>query len=172
MFREMVSSASGVQVIVGLDYELSGRLDQDMMPVYPSLKGGGVIHLKNVKLKGFKMMEAVRKSTSRDELKDPDLSGINLKTTVKNNIITLERVKLRILGFRPRFEGQVSLDGDLNIKGRLGLPPFGIFGIPFNVSGTSDTPVVKLKRDKEGNVLEEKEDVEEDEDIPVQENQN
>lgn len=163
LFREMVSSASGVQGIVGLDYSLSGRLDQNMAPVYPSLKGGGVINLKEVKLKGFKLMNAVSSSTERNELKDPELSGINLKTTVNNNIITLERTKLRIVGFRPRFEGQASLDGELNIKGRLGLPPFGIFGIPFTVRGTSDDPVVKLKRDKDGKVLQDKEDVEEDE---------
>ena len=74
LFREMVTSASGVQGIVGLDYTLSGRLDQNMMPVYPSLKGGGVIHLKRVKLKGFKLMNAVSRSTERDNLKDPDLS--------------------------------------------------------------------------------------------------
>lgn len=160
IFREMVTSAAKVKGIVGLDYTLSGRLDQNMHPVLPSLSGGGVINLKKVKLLGFRLMNAVSKSTERDALKDPDLSGINLKTTIKNNIITLQRVKLRIAGFRPRFEGQVSLDGELNIKGRLGLPPFGIFGIPFNVSGTSENPVVKLKRDKSGKVLQEKEDTE------------
>ncbi len=173
VFREMASSASGVKGIAGLDYDLSGRLDQNMRQVFPSLKGGGVLTLKKVKLKGFKLMNAVSRSTEHKELADPDLSGIKVKTTVKNNIITLERTKLRIAGFRPRFEGQVSLDGKLNIKGRLGLPPFGIFGIPFNVSGTSENPVVKLKRDKSGKVLEEKEDTDDEDinDLPVPETQ-
>ncbi len=163
MFRELATSASGVQGIVGMDYTLAGRLNQDMQPVLPSLTGGGVINLKKVKLKGFRLMNAVGNSTGKKELNDPDLSGINIKTTIKNNIITLERTKLRILGFRPRFEGQISLDGELNIKGRLGLPPFGIFGIPFTVSGTSEAPKVKLKKDKNGKVLQEKEDMGEDE---------
>ncbi|MBN8858801.1 MAG: AsmA family protein [Sphingobacteriales bacterium] len=161
MFREMASSASGVQGIVGMDYSLSGRLDQNMYPIYPSLKGGGVLTLKKVKLKGFKLMNAVSHSADYAALKDPDLSGINLKTTISNNVITLDRVKLRIAGLRPRFEGQVSMDGELNIKGRIGLPPLGIIGIPFTVSGTSEDPVVKLKRDKTGKVLQEKEDTEE-----------
>ncbi len=47
MFREMASSAAGVQGVVGLDYTLAGRLDQNMSAVYPSLKGGGVLSLKN-----------------------------------------------------------------------------------------------------------------------------
>lgn len=166
LFREMVSSAKDVQGIVGLNYELSGRLNQNMMPVYPSLKGGGVINLKDVRLKGFKLLNAVSKSTDKEQLKDPSLKGINLVTTVNNNIITLEKVKLKIFGFRPRFEGQVSMDGDLNIKGRLGLPPFGIFGIPFTISGSSENPIVRLKKDKNGKIIQEKEDSEEEEENP------
>lgn len=163
MFREMASSASAVQGMAGVDYSLSGRLNENMSPVYPSLKGGGVLSLKDIKLKGFKLMNAVSKGTDYEELKDPDLKGVALKSTINNNIITLERVKLRVAGLRPRFEGQVSFDGLLNLKGRIGLPPLGIIGIPFMVSGTSDNPQVKLKRDKEGKLLQEKEDSEEEE---------
>lgn len=155
MFREMASSAAGVQGVVGLDYTLAGRLDENMSAVYPSLKGGGVLSLKNVKLKGFKLMNAVSQSTEKPELKDGDIKGIQLKSKVANNILTIERIKMRIAGFRPRFEGQVSLDGKLNLKGRIGLPPLGIIGIPFTVGGTSENPQVRLKRDKSGKVLEE-----------------
>lgn len=156
----MASSASSVQGVTGLDYTLTGRLDENMNTVYPSLKGGGILSVKNVKLMGFKLMNTVSKETEHKELKDADVKSINLKTTINNNIITLERVKLRVAGLRPRFEGQVSFDGLLNLKGRIGLPPLGIIGIPFMVSGTSDNPQVKLKRDKEGKLLQEKEDSE------------
>jgi len=67
---------------------------------------------------------------------------------------------MRVFGFRPRFEGQVSFDGKLNLKGRIGLPPLGIFGIPFSVTGTQSNPVVKLKRAGDGK-LEETADTEE-----------
>ena len=55
---------------------------------------------------------------------------------------------MKLAGFRPRFENQVSFDGKLNLSGRLGLPPFGIIGIPFSVTGTQDKPVVKLRKQK------------------------
>jgi len=113
-----------------------------------------------VKLKGFKLMNAVSKSTNKVEMNDPDLSKINIKSSITNNILTIEKTKMRIAGFRPRFQGQCTLDGKLDLKGRIGLPPFGIFGIPFTVKGTQDNPIVKLKKDKDGKPLEVKDEKE------------
>ncbi|WP_143305575.1 AsmA family protein [Chitinophaga vietnamensis] len=161
IFRDMASSAASASGIVGLDYRLNGKLDGNMNPVYPSLKGSGVLSVKKIKLKGFKLMNAVSQSTGKSEMKDPDVSKVDIKSSISNNIITIERTKLRIAGFRPRFEGQVSLDGKLNLKGRVGLPPFGILGIPFNVTGTQSNPKVQLRRGSDKDQLEETPDTEE-----------
>lgn len=158
MFREMVSAAEYAQGIVSLDYKIKGRLDQQMMPVYPSLIGGGVVSIKDVKVKGMKMFGAVSKTTKHEGMENPELSNVTVKTTVKNNIVTIERFKFKFAGFRPRIEGTSSLDGKLNIKMRLGLPPFGIIGIPLTVTGTKDNPKVKVG--KQGEDIEETQDQE------------
>lgn len=160
MFRQMAPAAAKAEGQISLDYSLSGRLNADMMPVYPSLKGEGVITVQKVKMKGFRLMNAVSDATGKDGIKDPDLSKVDIKTKIANNIITIERVKMKVSGFRPRFEGQVSFDGKFNLHGRLGLPPFGIIGIPFSVTGNRDNPKVKLRRGKEGDELEEEMDEE------------
>lgn len=154
LFREMATSASSVKGLVGLDYQLSGRLNADMFPVLPSIKGEGVLTLKKVSLMGFKMINAVSKETKRDSLNNPNLKDVQIKSHIDRNIMTIERTKMRIAGFRPRFEGQISLDGRLNISGRLGLPPFGLFGIPLSITGTQENPVIRLKRNKEGKLEE------------------
>lgn len=154
LFRDLATSASKVKGVIGLDYQLSGKLNGDMMPVYPSLKGGGVLSVKKVSLMGFKLMNAVSKATKRDSLTNPDVSEVQIKSTIANNIINIERFKMRVAGFRPRFEGQVSFDGRLNMKGRLGLPPFGLFGIPLSITGTQEQPKIALKRNKEGKLEE------------------
>jgi AsmA protein len=146
MFREMASAAESAEGIVSLDYKVAGKLNSQMQPIYPSLKGGGILSVKNVKMKGFKMFGAVSKKTGKDAIKNPDLSKVDIKTTIKNNIITIERFKFKVAGFRPRIEGTTSFDGRLNIKMRLGLPPLGIIGIPLTVTGTQDNPKVKLGR--------------------------
>ena len=69
---------------------------------------------------------------------------------------------MRIAGFRPKMQGEVSFDGKLNIKFRLGLPPLGLFGIPMTITGTQEKPVIKMKRGNNNEPLQEKSDNEED----------
>lgn len=149
MFREMASAAENAQGIVSLNYNVSGKLDGNMQPIYPSLAGGGVLSVKNVKVMGFKMFGAVSKETNNEAIKNPDVSKVDIKTTIKNNIITIERFKFKVAAFRPRIEGTTSFDGALNIKMRLGLPPFGLIGIPMTITGTKGDPKVKLGRQSE-----------------------
>jgi AsmA protein len=156
MFREMASAAEKAEGIISLEYKLKGRLNTNMEPVYPSLVGNGIVSVKDIKLHGMKMFSAVAKETNHNKINNPELSKVEIKSTIKNNIITLERFKFKFAGFRPRIEGTTSLDGRLNIKMRLGLPPFGILGIPMTITGNKDNPKVKVGRKSED--LEETED--------------
>jgi AsmA protein len=144
LFREMASAAENAEGIVFLDYTVKGVLNKEMMPIYPSLFGGGQVSIKDVKMKGYKLFNAVSQKTSSEVMKDPKLSDVVIKTTIKNNIISIERFKLKVAGFRPRIEGTTNFDGRLNIKFRLGLPPLGIVGIPMTITGTKDKPKIKL----------------------------
>jgi AsmA protein len=159
LFHDMASSAKSAEGIVSLDYKLSGKLNSNMRPVYPSLTGGGVLSLQKIKVKGFKLFGAVGKQTGHDSLSKPsDVSKVDIKTKIANNIITIERTKMRVAGFRPRFEGQVDFNGNLNLQFRLGLPPLGIFGIPMTITGTQENPKIHLGHGKKEDELKEEAD--------------
>ncbi len=149
MFKEIVTSAKSAEGIVSLDYALKGVLNNKMSPVLPSLEGAGILSVKNVKMKGFKLLNVVSKKIESPSIKDPDVSKIEIKSTIKNNLITIERFKIKVAGFRLRFEGQTSLDGKLNLKMRIGLPPLGIIGIPLKITGSQEIPKIKLGRKSE-----------------------
>lgn len=164
LFREMATAAGKASGTVALDYQLSGMLNDNMYPIFSSLKGGGVLSLKKIKVYGLKLFSAISNTTGRDKINNPDLSKVDIKTKIARNIITIERFKLRVAGFRPRFEGQVSFDGRLNLQARLGLPPFGIFGIPLSVTGTQEKPVVKIRRGRASDQLKETDEDADDDD--------
>ena len=149
IFHEMASAAESAQGIISLKYKVAGKLDGNMQPIYPSLVGGGTLSVKDIKMRGFKMFGTVSEKTNTEAIKNPDLSKVDINTTIKNNIITIERFKFKFAGFRPRIEGTTSFDGQLNLKMRLGLPPLGIIGIPLTITGTKDDPKVKLGRKTE-----------------------
>ena len=144
LFREIASMAKDAYGIVSLDYKVAGKLDEEMLPIYPSLKGGGVLSVKDVQMKGFKLFNVISEKTGADALKDSKLSTIDIKSEIKNNLINIERFKFKVSGFRPRIEGQSSFDGNLNFKMRLGLPPLGIIGIPIKITGTQENPKISL----------------------------
>lgn len=158
MFQEMASFAEYASGIASLSYHLEGKINAQMEPVLPSIKGKGVLGLKEVKLKGFKLMNTIAKETENTELEDPNLNDVEIETSIENNLLTIPRTKMRIAGFRPRFEGQVSLDGDMSIAFRLGLPPLGIFGIPIKITGNQDEPNIEVGKITEGDTLEEVKD--------------
>jgi AsmA protein len=152
LFHDLASSAGNVQGVISLDYTLSGDLDGNMRPIYSSLAGGGAVVVSKVKVKGMKLFGEVSNQTNKN-VNDPDLAGVNLKSSIANNIITIQRTRMKVSLFRLRMEGQTSFDGRLNLHVRVGLPPFGIIGIPVTVIGTEDKPEVKIRRSRTGDIL-------------------
>ncbi|MDR0227733.1 MAG: AsmA family protein [Flavobacteriaceae bacterium] len=165
LFREMVSMAKDAYGQVSLDYKLAGRLNGDMFPVMRSLEGKGILTLENIKFKGFKLLGGIAEKTETKSLEEGTLTEVAIKSSVKDNVLTIERTKTKMAGFRPRFEGQISLDGEMNIGFRLGLPPMGIIGIPMRITGNSEDFKIKLGKYKPSEVLGKSgNDEEEDED--------
>ena len=144
MFRELASAAEKAEGIISLDYTVKGNLNEEMQPIYPSLEGKGVVSLSKIKVNGLKLFGQLSKKTDFESLDNPDLSQVDIKSSIKSNIITVEETKMKIALFRLRIKGETSFDGQLNLKIRVGLPPIGLIGIPVVVTGTSEDPKIKI----------------------------
>lgn len=157
LFRDMASSAKHAEGLISLDYRIAGKLNSNMMPVYSSLRGSGVLSAQKIKMHGFKLFGSVSKKTNH-KIDTADASKVNIETNIANNIITIKQTKMRMAGFRLKFGGQVSFDNRLNLDFRLGLPPLGILGIPMHITGTQAKPKISLGRGKKGDELKEETD--------------
>ena len=155
MIREMAPSAGKAEGIVSLDYTVKGMLNADMFPVLPSLEGGGVFSIKKVKVYGLKLFNDISKGTQKEGISNPDMSKVDIKSTIKNNTVNLEQFKFKVKGIRVRISGTTTFDNKLDLKIRLGLGPLGIIGIPMKITGTSDNVKIKYGRGKESDEMKE-----------------
>ncbi|BAO77578.1 hypothetical protein WPG_3348 [Winogradskyella sp. PG-2] len=144
LFEELLPAAEKASGSISTNYELSGTLNKEMIPELRSLKGGGELTGSNIQFEDYKLMGRLSKKSGFNALNDPKVSEIKIKSTIESNVLELERFKFKVRPFRLRTEGQIALDGELSLKMRIGLPPFGIIGIPVTVKGPSDDFKIKL----------------------------
>lgn len=154
LFREMASAAEYAKGIVGMDYHLKGKLNAEMLPIFPTLKGEGDIVLKDIQVAGMKMFTRMKDKTDIEALNNPNIKDVVVHSTIANNVITIDRTKMNLGAFRLRFEGKTNFDGAMSFQMRIGLPPFGLIGIPVAVNGTHANPEVKIFSKKSEDVPE------------------
>jgi AsmA protein len=144
MFHDMVTAAEKAQGIISVDYNVKGDLNGNMGPIYESFEGGGTILLRDVQVKGLKLFDGISSQTGQKGLNNPDLKGIEINSTIDNNLIHIEPFTFSVASFRPTIKGTTSFDGLLDLRMRLGLPPFGIVGFPIVITGTHEDPKIKI----------------------------
>lgn len=171
ILNDIFSSGAYMSGLISMDYKINTTLDSTMNPILPSMEGKGYIRLEDVNVKGLKVLGMLSKATGRDSIDNPNLKGVIINSTIADNKIKVSRTRMRIFGFRPRFEGESSFDGRVSFKFRLGLPPFGIIGIPVSITGSFENPIIKIKRDKNGGILYDNEPDEEPVKEPVKDPQ-
>ena len=144
MFHDMVTAAEKAHGIISVDYKIKGDLDGNMSPIYESLQGGGTLNLRDVKIQGLKLFDGISSKTGQNGLNNPDMKGIEVKSTIDKNLIRIEPFTFTVAGFKPTVKGTTSFDGLLDLRMRLGLPLFGIIGFPIVITGTHDAPKIKI----------------------------
>nr|WP_294923263.1 AsmA family protein [uncultured Flavobacterium sp.] len=144
MFHDMVTAAENAYGIISVDYKIKGDLDGNMSPIYASLEGEGTLNLRDVKVKGLKLLDGISSKTGQDRLNNPDMKGIEIKSKIDNNLIHIDPFTFSVASFRPTIKGTTSFNGLLDLRMRLGLPPFGIVGFPITITGTHEDPKIKV----------------------------
>lgn len=144
MFHDMVTAAEKAHGIISVDYKVKGDLNGNMEPIYESMQGGGTINLRDVKIKGLKLFDGISSKTGQSGLNNPDMKGIEIKSTIDKNLINIEPFTFSVASFRPTIKGTTSFDGLLDLRMRLGLPLFGIIGFPIVITGTHEAPKIKI----------------------------
>ncbi|GAA3744378.1 AsmA-like C-terminal region-containing protein [Flavobacterium ginsengisoli] len=149
IFAELVSMAKDAYGLVSVDYQLGGSIDQNMDIDFKSIEGEGTLTLEDIKFKNFKLLNHVAKKADAADLEKASFNKIAIHSAIKNNVMTITPTTMKMAGFRGKLEGQVTMDGKINVGFRLGLPPMGLINIPMKITGTADDFEISTGKFKE-----------------------
>ena len=149
IFAELVSMAKDAYGLVSVDYQLGGSIDQNMNIDFKSIDGEGTLTLEDIKFKNFKLLNHVAKKADAADLEKASFNKIAIHSVIKNNVMTITPTTMKMAGFRGKLEGQVTMDGKINVGFRLGLPPMGLINIPMKITGTADDFEISTGKFKE-----------------------
>lgn len=159
IFAQMVTMAKDAYGLVSIDYKLAGSIDKNMDIDFKAIEGEGTLTLEDIKFKNFKILEHVAKKADATDLDKASFNKIDIHSTIKNNVMTITPVTMKMAGFRGKLEGQVTMDGKLNIGFRLGLPPMGLINVPMKITGTADNFEISTGKYKQDNTFAEESDL-------------
>ncbi|MFD2939150.1 AsmA family protein [Flavobacterium notoginsengisoli] len=149
IFADLVSMAKDAYGLVSVDYKLWGSIDQNMNIDFKSIAGEGTLTLEDIKFKNFKILNHVAKKASAADLEKASFNKIAIHSTIRDNVMTITPTTMKMAGFRGKLEGQVTMDGKLNVGFRLGLPPLGLINIPMKITGTAEDFEISTGKYKE-----------------------
>lgn len=145
--RELAPATATAEGLFSISYSLSGELEPTMHPDLKTLIGKGDIHIANAKINGMKMFEHLSREAKKNELNDPHLRDFTVSSEIKDSKIFVKPFKLKVSGFNAEIEGMSEMSGRIDYMVYLQVLP--LVKLPFHVTGTTDKPVVKMKKDKE-----------------------
>ena len=145
----------------GSDLKVSGKLGQDLMPIYSSLNGSGDVKVTEAAMQKLPIMQKIASFTGMQRLgENRSLKDINLKTEIKDGKVNVAPFDINIAGYEANISGTAGLDGSMDYAMKIDLPLkelkfdwaaqyqqfTGAETIPLNlnIGGTIDKPTVGL----------------------------
>jgi hypothetical protein len=107
---------------VSTDFKIGGQLAQDMMPVYSTLTGGGVIKILQAVLENAPVLSAVEKVTRLNNLSPAQLRDIVMQAEIKDGRIHFQPFDVKLGNYAMNVGGSNGVDGTLDYKVKMDIP--------------------------------------------------
>ncbi|SFC00885.1 AsmA family protein [Flexibacter flexilis DSM 6793] len=114
-------------------FKINGELGKDMMPVYPTMNGAGLLNIAEASLKEMKLLSGIQKVTklSGSNSGAVNLKDLLLKAEIQNGRVFFQPFDVSAGGQKINIGGSQGFDGtiDYNIKMTV---PAGAAGVALN----------------------------------------
>ena len=93
LFQELMPAAEKAAGFISVDYNLSGVLNQNMLPEMSSLKGKGSVAVDSIQFDNYKLFSSLSRKSGFNALDDPKISEIKIYSKIDHNVLEIERFK-------------------------------------------------------------------------------
>ncbi len=144
ILQKIAPAAEHTEGIFSGKYALTGKLSAEMLPINETIKGEGEIRIASAKINGMKLFERMSRATKKQQMNDPHIRDLVIKTSIENNRLTVKPFSTKISGFNTDIEGIQNFSGVLNYLVKIELLLIEKLKIPFHISGTYKDPKVAI----------------------------
>jgi hypothetical protein len=102
--------------------DLTGKLDEQMMPDLNSLTASGAMRTKAVRVEGFEPIVKLAENLKNDNLKKMELQNIAAFFHIKNGRVTIDPFKTKIKNMDAEISGSTGYDQTIDYTWNLKIP--------------------------------------------------
>ncbi|MEM9982044.1 MAG: AsmA-like C-terminal region-containing protein, partial [Bacteroidota bacterium] len=120
------------------NFKLGGELGQDMMPLFNTLNGSGLINILKGTIKDAPVVKQLSNVTQLSNLNPMGIADVLMQAEVKDGRVYFQPYDVNIAGYKTTVQGSNGLDGSLDYQLNMDLPA-GAVGKQLNSSIASLT---------------------------------
>jgi len=107
---------------VTTDMRVTGGLGKDMMPLFPTLAGGGTLATSKLGMRGFPVLKSIADKTRLQFLNNPTVESLEATFKIANGRLSVQPFDVKLGGATMRVAGSNGLDQSLEYHLDLRVP--------------------------------------------------
>jgi len=107
---------------VTTDMRVTGGLGKDMMPLFPTLAGGGTLATSKLGMRGFPVLKSIADKTRLQFLNNPTVESLEATFKIANGRLSVQPFDVKLGGAAMRVAGSNGLDQSLEYHLDLRVP--------------------------------------------------
>ncbi|MGE5429467.1 MAG: AsmA-like C-terminal region-containing protein [Syntrophomonadaceae bacterium] len=120
--RQIAPMAQYINGNFGAKMNITSNLDKNMMPIWNSFNGGGILNLQRAEVKGFKPFEAVGSALKIDELKNPVLTNVNPSFQIRSGRFYVQPFTYKVFNYDVTLSGSNGMDKSIDYTMNVQIP--------------------------------------------------
>ncbi len=120
--QTLMPLAKNIQGNFSTDFKIAGGLGQDMMPLYNTLTGGGIIKLLSAVVKDAPILSNLSSFTKLKDLETLQLKDVIMQAEVKDGRINFKPFDVAAGPYKMNIAGSNGIDGSLDYKVKMDIP--------------------------------------------------